>query len=94
MLSLISFCDRQSILENLLRDRNSERKAELRQVYIHDSNEGENGDDNSGSDSECTEKKFDSSEINGFKNDILTLRDYSFIIANKNKRNFKMRKLV
>jgi hypothetical protein len=82
LLSLMSFFDRQGIPEALLRVRSERKDSGQDQMQRADySNDDE--DDSS---------KF--SVSNGFEDDILTLRNYSFISINTDSTTFEMHKLV
>jgi tetratricopeptide (TPR) repeat protein len=82
LLSLMSFFDRQGIPEELLQTRvgmgNEYRDEE------HLLTDGENSDDDSESESSAV----------GFEDDILTLRNYSFITLTNNATTFDMHRLV
>ncbi|KAI0506293.1 P-loop containing nucleoside triphosphate hydrolase protein [Xylaria bambusicola] len=85
LLSLMSFCDRQGIPESLLR------------ASREDSSIRSNPDiDNSRNNSECPdeETESESSENNEFNDDILILRDYSFISITEDRSTFEMHRLV
>lgn len=57
-----------------------------------DSSESIGSDSDIGSDS--IEQQSDYSDINRFEDDIVTLRNFSFITANNNGTTFKMYRLV
>jgi hypothetical protein len=90
LLSLISFFDRQGIPEALLRSQGEQRNSQQDQ---NKSNEGyanidtvhsnDNDDDTS-----------QSSINNGFEDDVLTLRNYSFISINVDNTTFEMHRIV
>ncbi|ORY64996.1 P-loop containing nucleoside triphosphate hydrolase protein, partial [Pseudomassariella vexata] len=82
LLSLMSFFDRQGIPESLLRSRSEERRV----VHDHDSP--------STDDTDIEDIESNSSDGDGFENDVVTLRDYSFISINKDKTSFEMHSLV
>jgi tetratricopeptide (TPR) repeat protein len=84
LLSLMSFFDRQGIPEALVRDSRKTRNRR-RGVEAIDA-DGEN------SDSEGSE--METNVNNGFEEDILTLRSYSFIALTTNATTFDMHRLV
>jgi tetratricopeptide (TPR) repeat protein len=79
LLSLMSFFDRQGIPETLLRNR-SEHDISV------DSDASHNNDDE--------DKASQSSGCDGFEDDILVLRNYSFISVNTDGISFEMHGLV
>jgi tetratricopeptide (TPR) repeat protein len=86
LLSLMSFFDRQGIPEGLLRNR-VETGNKYRDLEIQDgNNEGhEDEDEDNGSETSITDK---------FEDDILMLRNYSFIFVNIDETTFGMHRLV
>ena len=84
LLSLMSFFDRQEIPEYLLRNGH-EIGSRFRDLETPDSSDEER-------DSE--ESKSEISTTDNFEEDILILRNYSFIFANINKTTFTMHRLV
>lgn len=84
LLSLMSFFDRQSIPESLLRDR-AENETENRRS---DHKQG-----NSDKDDRSSVSKSESDEDKEFEKDLQILRDYSFIYFEPNQ-TFKMHALV
>jgi hypothetical protein len=87
LLSLMSFFDRQGIPEGLLRNR-----IELgsRHKVLENLNDNNEGRDNKGRESETSE----SESADEFEDDILMLRNYSFIFVNIDKVTFRMHRLV
>lgn len=106
LLSLMSFCDRQGIPESLLRcksdDRNgnSEKNQPEAEYYmagnlLNDSiAEVESNDSGNDSDSDVIEQLSNYSDNDNFETDIMTLRNFSFITANKDGVTFGMHRLV
>jgi hypothetical protein len=86
LLSLMSFFDRQGIPEALLRSRNEQRNSRQDQK--------EYNDDISYSDDDDEDDISKSSISDGFEEDILALRDYSFITINADGTTFEMHGLV
>jgi hypothetical protein len=84
LLSLMSFFDRQGIPEALVRDS---RKIRDRRRGVEATNTDEENSDSEGSEMET-------SINNGFEEDILTLRSYSFIALTTNATTFDMHRLV
>jgi tetratricopeptide (TPR) repeat protein len=82
LLSLMSFFDRQGIPETLIRYSNIEQN--------HKNMEGADVDDEDNNEDNLSESTGD----DGFEDDILTLRNYSFISANTDKTTFEMHRLV
>jgi hypothetical protein len=78
LLCLMSFFDRQGILENLIRHQpkaNYRSSSEL----LSDSSDRETSESDLGPD---------------FEDDVATLRDYSFISVSENSTSFTMHRLV
>ncbi|KAK2595193.1 hypothetical protein QQS21_007098 [Conoideocrella luteorostrata] len=109
LLSLMSFCDRQGIPEILLRDRNNHAHGHNEQNLcdgthdvgeedehnnVTESGERTNSEGENNSDSDSIEFKSNYSDNDRFENDIVTLRDFSFIIANDDGISFEMHRLV
>ena len=107
ILSLMSFCDRQGIPASLLRGQNGETKrkqesderprqgnaddrdsAVFRWVESDGNSEGDSNDDSDGNDSS------DDEDNDGFKDDIITLRNFSFVSTNRDGKTFEMHRLV
>ena len=94
LLSLMSFFDRQGIPEALLRSRDERRNSRQDQKettmiinYIDtDINAGHSDDDE--------DKASQSSVSDGFEDDVLALRNYSFISINTDGTTFEMHGLV
>ena len=83
LLSLISFFDRQGIPEALLRNR-----TETESGHGHPEGPNEEGDD----DDDCS--GLESNGNDEFEEDVLTLRNYSFIFINVDTTTFEMHGLV
>jgi hypothetical protein len=97
----MSFCDRQGIPEVLLRGLDATGRQGSQDAQIDSIVEGKGEGDSEANDSENNWKNDDStdpqsnkSEIDTFEDDILVLRNYSFIIANKDRSTFKIHRLV
>jgi tetratricopeptide (TPR) repeat protein len=90
LLSLMSFFDRQGIPEELLRGQN---RIETRQKSIKDDG-AKNTDSDCDSDSDSEDSDSEASVDDGFEEDILTLRNYSFIGITTNATTFDMHRLV
>ena len=104
LLSLMSFCDRQGIPENLLHGQ-CDRKSSYNEQEPHDSmndtrdgnnhnNAADDDQKNICSDSDSTELQSVRNESDRFEDDIITLRNFSFIVANDNGITFEMHRLV
>ena len=91
LLSLMSFFDRQGIPETLLRSRSEQRIPWKDQKEGNDIAFADNDTDH-GTDYEDDNSQ--ASVNDGFEDDILTLRHYSFISANANDTTFEMHRLV
>jgi hypothetical protein len=89
LLSLMSFFDRQGIPEALLRNRGVTDDVGQRVQEAHKNSEEEREDDGGGDDS-ATE----SSTSEGFEEDVLILKSYSFISINADTTTFEMHRLV
>ncbi|OAQ72193.2 kinesin [Pochonia chlamydosporia 170] len=107
LLSLMSFCDRQGIPEFLLRRRNDCTRGDGEQSHRggtndmgdgdehnNDADDNESIDSSSDSDSDSTAQQSNYSNNDRFENDILTLRNFSFITANEDRTTFEMHRLV
>ncbi|CEJ89966.1 hypothetical protein VHEMI05780 [[Torrubiella] hemipterigena] len=105
LLSLISFCDRQGIPEVLMRgkygrvtidDAHNLRRA-VSGLTIRDTSD-DNTDDGksigSNGDSDWTYENSHCSDNDEFESDIIALRNFSFIVANKDGTTFEMHRLV
>ena len=91
LLSLMSFFDPQGIPETLLRSRSEQR------ISWKDQKEGNNitlADDDTDYVIDHEDDNSQASVNDGFEDDILTLRHYSFISANKDDITFEMHRLV
>lgn len=88
LLSLMSFFDRQGIPEALLRSRGEERNSRQDQTE----SSGDNNDANHSDDDE--DDTSESSVSDGFEDDVLALRNYSFISINADGTTFEMHRLV
>ena len=84
LLSLMSFFDRQGIPEALIRNRSGTRNGH-ENLRANGGNSGESGDEDSVS---------EASVDDGFEDDILTLRNYSFISLSTGATTFEMHRLV
>jgi hypothetical protein len=84
LLSLMSFFDRQGIPEALVQNRGETRNGREDLERRRSDNEGRDGED-SGSESSVHDE---------FEDDILTLRNYSFIFVNVDTTTFGMHRLV
>jgi len=91
LLSLMSFFDRQGIPEALLRSRDEQRNSRPDQKENNDNNYA-NIDASYINDDEDNASQ--SSVSDGFKDDVLTLRNYSFISVNTDGTTFEMHGLV
>ncbi|KFA70623.1 hypothetical protein S40285_09275 [Stachybotrys chlorohalonatus IBT 40285] len=95
LLSFMSFCDRQGIPEILLRDQGPTKELVSQTVQIEYTRDTEDEDlENEWSDDDSTEIQPDKSENDGFEDDVLVLRNYSFVTANEDGRTFEMHRLV
>ncbi|PMB63415.1 Kinesin light chain [Beauveria bassiana] len=106
LLSLMSFCDRQGIPDVLLRSPNDQTRRDDEQnqrdgicdsgVRDEHTNAGddESIDSGSDSDSDLAEQQSNYSDIDRFESDVVTLRNFSFIIANEDGTTFEMHRLV
>ncbi|KAF2464493.1 putative kinesin [Lindgomyces ingoldianus] len=93
LLSLMSFFDRQGIPEDLIRNRNGKSDSQENQGKhdsdaLEDINTDEDDDDNSADDNRSKDGN------DKFEDDILTLRDYSFISITGSGLSFEMHGLV
>ncbi|GAB1311975.1 hypothetical protein MFIFM68171_02185 [Madurella fahalii] len=101
ILSLMSFCDRQGIPVSLLRGQDGEtkRKAEQDEKPRQSNADGDDGavfgwDDSNGDDSDDDDGGSDDEVNDGFKYDIITLQNFSFISTNRDGKSFEMHRLV
>ncbi|KAF5876254.1 putative tpr domain protein [Botrytis fragariae] len=95
LLSLMSFFDRQGIPEALLRSRNTDRSLEQNPESDDDDDDENNHSSVSTADSDDDKDNSLGSSINdGFEDDILVLRDHSFIYVNADRTTFEMHRLV
>ncbi|KAM3502994.1 hypothetical protein MY10362_004475 [Beauveria mimosiformis] len=107
LLSFMSFCDRQGIPEILLRgqindvsgkDEQSKPDAEYHlgaEDKLNDSaDDDESSNSGNDSDSDLTEQQSNYSANESFENDIVTLRNFYFIIADEDGTTFEMHRLV
>ncbi|KAK2612316.1 hypothetical protein QQS21_001742 [Conoideocrella luteorostrata] len=108
LLSLMSFCDRQGIPDMLLRSQDErthgyDTKDSQDRAYsaeedennnIIDDGESTSDEAKSSCDSDSTEVHSNYSSNDRFESDIVMLRDFSFIIANDDKKSFEMHRLV
>ncbi|CZR68085.1 related to kinesin light chain [Phialocephala subalpina] len=91
LLSLMSFFDRQGIPEALLRSRDEQRNSR----YDQKENNDDNHTDIDASYSDDDEDNGSRSSVNnGFEDDLLALRNYSFISVNMDGITFEMHGLV
>jgi hypothetical protein len=97
ILSFMSFCDRQGIPEILLRGLDAADQQGSQEAQIDSIDKGEGEGEVSESElrsKDSTDSQSNKSEINTFEDDILVLRNYSFIITNEDGSTFKMHRLV
>ncbi|PQE28655.1 hypothetical protein CJF32_00011397 [Rutstroemia sp. NJR-2017a WRK4] len=90
LLSLMSFFDRQGIPEALLRSREEQRNSQQDEKESNDDNHADitnYSDDDEDSSSQSTVN-------DSFEEDILVLRNYSFISINTDSATFEMHRLV
>ncbi|KAF8867326.1 putative kinesin [Acephala macrosclerotiorum] len=91
LLSLMSFFDRQGIPEALLRSRSEQRNS--RQGQEESSDDDYDNLDTGYSDDD-KDNASQSSVSEGFEDDVLILRNYSFISVNTDGTTFEMHRLV
>lgn len=91
LLSLMSFFDRQGIPEALLQSRSDKRNLQQGQKESNDDN-SVNGDASYSDDD--VDGTSQSSVSDGFEDDVLTLRNHSFISINLDGTTFEMHGLV
>ncbi|KAF2679034.1 TPR-like protein, partial [Lentithecium fluviatile CBS 122367] len=84
LLSLMSFFDRQGIPEALLRNQDRTDNRRNGEAVIYRGSE----------DSDSNDNESEASLDDGFEEDIVTLRDYSFIGVTTNSSTFEMHRLV
>jgi hypothetical protein len=101
VLSLMSFCDRQGIPASLLRGQEEETKRRQeqdkgpKQGYADcGDGDGESGGDCNGGDGDDDDGSSDDNHNDGFGDDIMTLRNFSFISTNGDGKTFEMHRLV
>lgn len=104
LLSLMSFCDRQGIPESLLRgqiDHISGNGGQPQADAEHPLGAGDELNDpaksvdrGNDSDSDLTEQRSNYSDNGSFEEDIITLRNFAFLIANEDGNTFEMHRLV
>jgi tetratricopeptide (TPR) repeat protein len=95
MLSLMSFCDRQGIPEILLHDQDPTARLLSQEAKIYSLEEGESEEyANYRGNDDFSSLQSDKSDSHTFEDDILVLRNYSFIYANEDGRSFEMHRLV
>ncbi|ERF72255.1 hypothetical protein EPUS_02142 [Endocarpon pusillum Z07020] len=92
LLSLMSFFDRQGIPEALLRDQAGRKNGRESEDGRESENRKAEGGDGRESDDEDTASDWSGDEK--FEDDILILRNYSFISVNVNGTMFEMHRLV
>ncbi|KAK0613579.1 hypothetical protein B0T14DRAFT_437191 [Immersiella caudata] len=97
VLSLMSFCDRQGIPASLLQCGDSggdgDGEGDSNDDDSEDgygSSDGEDSDDGSEDDDGSSDEEFNV----GFEDDIITLRNFSFITTNGDGKTFEMHRLV
>jgi hypothetical protein len=91
LLSLMSFFDRQGIPEALLRSQDEQRNSQQDQKENNDDSYTEFDASYSDDDEDNGSR---SSVSDGFEDDLLALRNYSFISANMDGTTFEMHGLV
>ena len=91
LLSLMSFFDRQGIPEALLRSRDEQRNLQHDQK---ENNDGNYTDIDAGYSNDNEDNRSRSSVNDGFEDDLLALRNYSFISVNIDGTTFEMHGLV
>jgi hypothetical protein len=91
LLSLMSFFDRQGIPEALLRNRDKQRNSLQGQKESNDDN---STDIDTGHSDGDEDKISQPSVSDGFEDDVLALRNYSFISINTDGTTFEMHGLV
>ncbi|KAL5330958.1 hypothetical protein ACEPPN_000485 [Leptodophora sp. 'Broadleaf-Isolate-01'] len=91
LLSLMSFFDRQGIPEALLRSQDEQRNSQQDQKESNDDSLTNNDTHYSNDDKDDTSQ---SSLSDGFEEDVLALRNYSFISVNTDGTTFEMHGLV
>jgi tetratricopeptide (TPR) repeat protein len=91
LLSLMSFFDRQGIPEALLRNRGEQRNSRQGEIESNDNNSTDSDAGHSDDDEDETSQP---SVSDGFEDDVLVLRNYSFISINTDGTTFEMHGLV
>ncbi|KAJ2971769.1 hypothetical protein NQ176_g7535 [Zarea fungicola] len=102
LLSLMSFCDGQGIPEVLIRSQgdhtcgNSKQNHRVERNIMSVIDEQNNEEDNQSvdSDSDRTEQQSNYTDGDSFEEDIITLRNFCFIIVNEDGATFQMHRLV
>jgi hypothetical protein len=95
LLSLMSFFDRQGIPEALLRNRDERRNSLQGQKEINDDNSTDiDTDIDAGHSDDDEDRASQPSVSDGFEDDVLALRNYSFISINTDGTTFEMHGLV
>jgi hypothetical protein len=100
LLLLMSFFDRQGIPETLLRrqERHGVRIGQQQEAEDDADSGGEDDADSGGEDDADSEGEDDASQSNAnnnkFKDDIVALRSFCFILVKTNSTTFKMHALV
>jgi hypothetical protein len=100
LLSFMSFCDRQGIPEILLRNQDRTNEPVYQTVPIDNAAETEDEEaededsEDEWSDYDSTDTRSEKSKNDGFEDDVLVLRNYSFVTANEDGCTFEMHRLV
>ncbi|KAH8760639.1 P-loop containing nucleoside triphosphate hydrolase protein [Hyaloscypha finlandica] len=95
LLSLMSFFDRQGIPEALLRNRDEYRNSQQGQKESNDDDSTDIDADIDASHSDDDEDNASQPSVSdGFEDDVLALRNYSFISINTDGTTFEMHRLV
>ncbi|KFA80741.1 hypothetical protein S40288_10363, partial [Stachybotrys chartarum IBT 40288] len=92
LLSFMSFCDRQGIPEMLLRNHDPNKEVLSQELQRNSSEKGK--DEYCWSEDDSSSLQSDSSNIDTFEDDVLLLRNYSFVTANEDGYTFEMHRLV
>jgi hypothetical protein len=80
--------------EVLLRNQDPTNQQSSRTVQIEGREEAEEEDPGNEWSDDSTEIQSDKSENDGFEDDVLVLRNYSFVTANEDGCTFEMHRLV
>jgi hypothetical protein len=91
LLSLMSFFDRQGIPDTLLRNRNEQRDSAQDPKHNNEGSWAKYDAEHNDHDEDDTSQ---SSADDEFEDDVSTLRQFSFISANKDSTTFEMHRLV